>query len=102
MANKDSRIKYAIKDGGRKFYAPIWSDLGEYNILQKSVLPIGVNKVNVEITRPLSLFAYMYGTIGSDTLKDDEILVEPVDPRNPFPNGKPSDWSDDDIAWLKR
>jgi len=44
----------------------------------------------------------MYGTIGSETLKDDEVLLEPVDPRNPFPNGKPSDWSDDDIAWLKR
>ncbi|EJQ86881.1 hypothetical protein IGW_05273 [Bacillus cereus ISP3191] len=101
VANKDSRIKYAIKDGGRKFYVPIWADLGEYNILQKSVLPIGVNRVNVEITRPLNLFAYMYGTIGSQTLEDDELLLEPVDPESPFPNGQPPNWTDKDIEWLK-
>ncbi|EOO04877.1 hypothetical protein IAW_05884 [Bacillus cereus str. Schrouff] len=102
VKEKDPRIKNAIKDGKRKLYAPIWGDLGDYNIFVKSNLPIGVNKVNFEIVQPLNLYAYMYGTIGSKTLKDDEVLLEPVDPRNPFPNGKPSNWSDEDIAWLKR
>lgn len=102
VKDNDSRIKNAVKDGMRKLYAPIWADLDDYNIYIKSNLPIGANKVNFEILQPLHLYAYMYGTIGSETLKDDEILLEPVDPKNPFPNGKPAGWSDEDIAWLKR
>lgn len=102
VKDKDSRIKNALKDGKRRLYTPIWADLGEYNLLVQSNLPIGVNKVNFEVTQPFNIYAFMYGTIGSDTLKDDEILVEPVDPRNPFSNGKPLGWSDEDVAWLKR
>ncbi len=98
----DSRIKNAIKDGKRKLYVPIWADLEEYDVFVSSGAPIGANKINFEVTQPLQLYAYMYGTIGSKTLKDDELLIEPVDPKNPFSNGKPSDWSDEDIAWLKK
>ncbi|MFJ8369605.1 fusion protein (includes pXO2-28-29-30) [Bacillus cereus] len=98
----DSRIKNAIKDGKRKLYVPIWADLEEYDVFVASGAPIGANKINFEVTQPLQLYAYMYGTIGSKTLKDDELLIEPVDPKNPFSNGKPSDWSDEDIAWLKK
>ncbi|PEM46898.1 fusion protein (includes pXO2-28-29-30), partial [Bacillus wiedmannii] len=98
----DSRIKNAIKDGKRKLYVPIWADLGEYDIFVVSGAPIGANKINFEITQPLQLYAYMYGTMGSKTLKDDELLIEPVDPKNPFSNGRPSDWSDEDLAWLKK
>ncbi|AZJ24371.1 fusion protein (includes pXO2-28-29-30) (plasmid) [Bacillus wiedmannii bv. thuringiensis] len=102
VKDHDPRIKNAIKDGKRKLYVPIWADLGEYNVLTVSGIPIGANKVNFEVTQPLNLYAYMYGTIGSETLKDDEILLEPVDPKNPFSNGKPPGWSDEDVAWLKR
>ncbi|HFR4221568.1 fusion protein (includes pXO2-28-29-30) [Bacillus sp. A260] len=98
----DSRIKNAIKDGKRKLYVPIWADLEEYDVFVDSGVSIGANKINFEVTQPLQLYAYMYGTIGSKTLKDDELLIEPVDPKNPFSNGKPSDWSDEDIAWLKK
>ncbi|MGA5680894.1 fusion protein (includes pXO2-28-29-30) [Bacillus bombysepticus] len=98
----DSRIKNAIKDGKRKLYVPIWANLEEYDVFVASGVPIGANKINFEVTQPLQLYAYMYGTIGSKTLKDDELLIEPVDPKNPFSNGKPSDWSDEDIAWLKK
>ncbi|TPV39522.1 fusion protein (includes pXO2-28-29-30) [Bacillus dicomae] len=98
----DSRIKNAIKDGKRRLYVPIWADLGEYDIFVVSGAPIGANKINFEVTQPLQLYAYMYGTMGSKTLKDDELLIEPVDPNNPFSNGKPSDWSDEDLAWLKK
>ncbi|MGF9938852.1 fusion protein (includes pXO2-28-29-30) [Bacillus anthracis] len=101
VKDKDSRIKNALKDGKRKLYAPIWTDLGEYNLFIHSNLPIGANKVNFEVTQPLQLYAYMYGTMGSKTLKNDELLIEPVDPKNPFSNGKPAGWSDEDIAWLK-
>ncbi|ASL62817.1 fusion protein (includes pXO2-28-29-30) [Bacillus cereus] len=98
----DSRIKNAIKDGKRKLYVPIWANLEEYDVFVASGVPIGANKIKFEVTQPLHLYAYMYGTIGSKTLKDDELLIEPVDPKNPFSNGKPSDWSDEDIAWLKK
>lgn len=102
VKDHDPRIKNAIKDGKRKLYVPIWADLGEYNVLIASGIPIGANKVNFEATQPLNLYAYMYGTIGSKTLKDDELLLEPVDPQNPFSNGKPPGWSDEDVAWLKQ
>ncbi|MGE6592285.1 fusion protein (includes pXO2-28-29-30) [Bacillus mycoides] len=102
VKDHDPRIKNAIKDGKRKLYVPIWADLGEYNVLIASGIPIGANKVNFEVTQPLNLYAYMYGTIGSKTLKDDELLLEPVDPKNPFSNGKPPGWSDEDVAWLKQ
>ncbi|MCU5684771.1 fusion protein (includes pXO2-28-29-30) [Bacillus wiedmannii] len=101
VKDKDSRIKNALKDGKRKLYAPIWTDLGEYNLFIHSNLPIGANKVNFEVTQPLQLYAYMYGTMGSKTLKNDELLIEPVDPKNPFSNGRPAGWSDEDVAWLK-
>ncbi|PER69249.1 fusion protein (includes pXO2-28-29-30) [Bacillus cereus] len=102
VKEQDPRIKNAIKDGKRKLYVPIWADLEEYDVFVASGVPIGANKINFEVTQPLQLYAYMYGTIGSKTLKDDELLIEPVDPKNPFSNGKPSDWSDEDIAWLKK
>lgn len=102
VKDHDPRIKNAIKDGKRKLYVPIWADLGEYNVLVTSGIPIGANKVNFEVTQPLNLYAYMYGTIGSKTLEDDELLLEPVDPKNPFSNGKPSGWSDEDVAWLRQ
>lgn len=102
VKDHDPRIKNAIKDGKRKLYVPIWAELGEYNVLIASGIPIGANKVNFEVTQPLNLYAYMYGTIGSETLKDDELLLEPVDPKNPFSNGKPPGWSDEDVAWLKQ
>lgn len=57
--------------------------------------------MNVEITRPLSLFAYMHGIIGSQTLEDDELLLEPVDPESTLPNGRPPNWTDKEIEWLK-
>ncbi|WP_371410196.1 fusion protein (includes pXO2-28-29-30) [Bacillus wiedmannii] len=101
VKDKDSRIKNALKDGKRKLYAPIWTDLGEYNLFIHSNLPIGANKVNFEVMQPLQLYAYMYGTMGSKTLKNDELLIEPVDPKNPFSNGRPAGWSDEDVAWLK-
>ncbi|PFS76591.1 hypothetical protein [Bacillus cereus] len=102
VKNHDSRIKHGLKDGKRKLYAPIWAELGDYSVYLTSSEPIGVNQIDFEIANSLKLYAYMYGTIGSETIKDDELLLEPVDPKNPFPNGKPSDWSDEDIAWLKR
>ncbi|AWC30992.1 fusion protein (includes pXO2-28-29-30) (plasmid) [Bacillus cytotoxicus] len=102
VESKDSHIKFKLKDGKRKLYIPIWANLGNYDIQVNSIEPIGVNKVQFRIAHNMNVYAYMYGTIGSKTIKEDELLLEPVDPNNPFPNGKPNGWSDEDVAWLKR
>ncbi|WMX58517.1 isopeptide-forming domain-containing fimbrial protein [Peribacillus sp. R9-11] len=102
VAAKDSHITYKLKDGMRKLYTPIWSDLGNYNVSLQSIEPIGVNKVTFQVNDKLNLYAYMFGTIGSETLEDDEILIEPVDPKDPFPEGLPNGWTKNDLEWFKK
>ncbi|MGG4263781.1 hypothetical protein [Peribacillus simplex] len=101
VAANDHHITYKLKDGMRKLYTPIWSDLGNYNVFLQSIEPIGVNKVTFQVSDKLNLYAYMFGTIGSETLEDDEILIEPIDPKNPFPEGIPSGWTKSDQEWFK-
>ncbi|MBT2604951.1 hypothetical protein J7E55_18310 [Bacillus sp. ISL-53] len=102
VAAKDPHITYKLKDGMRKLYTPIWSDLGNYNVSLQSIEPIGVNEVTFQVNDKLNLYAYMFGTIGSETLEDDEILIEPVDPKDPFPEGLPSGWTKSDLEWFKK
>ncbi|WP_260288381.1 isopeptide-forming domain-containing fimbrial protein [Peribacillus aracenensis] len=102
VAANDPHITYKLKDGLRKLYAPIWSDLGNYNVSLQSIEPIGVNKVTFHVNDKLNLYAYMFGTIGSETLEDDEILIEPVDPKDPFPEGLPNGWTKSDLEWFKK
>lgn len=101
VADKDPRITNPLKDGMRKLYVPIWADLDSYNISLETIEPIGINKVTFNVKDQLTLYAYMFGTIGSDTIAEDEILIEPVDLENPFPNGLPKGWHPEDLEWLK-
>lgn len=99
----DQNIQYRLYDGGNKIYVPIWIDqLGDYSYSIKSKEPIGINKVTFIIDNTINVYAYMYGHIGSKTIKYDEILIEPVDPKNPFPNGLPEGWDTKDLDWLKK
>ncbi|WP_437834456.1 hypothetical protein ACQRXC_29415 (plasmid) [Niallia taxi] len=98
----DNRIQNELKDGGNKLYIPIWLDkLASYDVQFKSIDPVGANQVSFNIQDPINVYAYMYGYIGSDTIKEDEILIEPVDPENPFPDGLPDGWTDDDLTWFQ-
>lgn len=98
----DVRIQNNLKDGGSKLYIPIWlAELGSYDVQFKSMDPIGANQVSFNIQDSIDVYAYMYGYIGSDTIKNDEILIEPVDPEDPFPDGLPEGWSEEDITWFK-
>ncbi|TRZ39371.1 hypothetical protein CEQ21_07360 (plasmid) [Niallia circulans] len=98
----DDRIHNELKDGGNKLYIPIWLDeLGSYDVQFKSIDPVGANQVSFNIQDSINVYAYMYGYIGSDTIKKDEILIEPVDPENPFPDGLPEGWTDDDLTWFQ-
>lgn len=98
----DDRIQNELKDGGNKLYIPIWLDeLGSYDVQFKSIDPVGANQVSFNIQDSINVYAYMYGYIGSDTIKHDEIMIEPVDPENPFPDGLPEGWTEDDLTWFK-
>ncbi|MEY8742809.1 hypothetical protein AB9M62_25430 [Bacillales bacterium AN1005] len=98
----DDRIQNELKDGGNKLYIPIWLDeLGSYDVQFKSIDPIGANQISFNIQDSINIYAYMYGYIGSETIKNDEILIEPVDPENPFPDGLPEGWTDEDLTWFQ-
>ena len=98
---KDKRLKNAVRDGGNKFYTPIWAELGSYDVSYTSS-KVGVNKVTIELKDKLTLFAYMYGHMNSETKDQDEIMLTPINADDPFPNGTPDGWSQSDINWLKK
>ncbi|MEF3086917.1 thioester domain-containing protein [Bacillus altitudinis] len=99
VESKDKRIAYELVDGGRKFYSPIWSDLGNYETKIKSK-PMGVNLIKTEVTEQLELYASMYAHMDSKTKDQDEVLLKPVYAGNPFPNGLPEGWTKKDLDWV--
>lgn len=99
VASKDKRISYDLVDGGRKFYSPIWAELGKYQTKIKSK-PMGVNLIKTEVTEQLELYASMYAHMDSKTLDQDEVLLKPVYASDPFPNGLPEGWTKKDLDWV--
>ncbi|WP_313960118.1 thioester domain-containing protein [Bacillus pumilus] len=99
VESKDKRIAYELVDGGRKFYSPIWSDLGNYETKIKSK-PMGVNLIKTEVTEQLELYASMYAHMDSKTKDLDEVLLRPVYASDPFPNGLPEGWTKKDLDWV--
>ncbi|WEA41763.1 Ig-like domain-containing protein [Lysinibacillus fusiformis] len=98
----DSRIKHDLIDGGHKLYIPIWlDDIGKYDINYETTSAIGVNKVKFEISQELDIEAYLFLHMNSSTKEKDKFLIEPVNKKNSFPNGKPGDWSDNDVEWIR-
>lgn len=99
VESKDKRISYDLVDGGRKFYSPIWAELGNYETKIKSK-PMGVNLIKAEVTEQLELYASMYAHMDSKTINQDEVLLKPVYASNPFPNGLPEGWTKKDLDWV--
>nr|WP_305960857.1 MucBP domain-containing protein [Bacillus safensis] len=99
VESKDKRISYDLVDGGRKFYSPIWAELGNYETKIKSK-PMGVNLIKAEVTEQLELYASMYAHMDSKTINQDEVLLKPVYADNPFPNGLPEGWTKKDLDWV--
>ncbi|HCX52088.1 MAG TPA: hypothetical protein DG757_24420 [Bacillus sp. (in: Bacteria)] len=98
----DSRIKHGLIDGGHKLYIPIWlDDIGKYDINYETTSEIGVNKVKFEVSQILDIEAYLFLHMNSSTKEKDKFLIEPVNKKNSFPNGKPVDWSDNDVEWIR-
>ena len=99
VESKDKRISYDLVDGGRKFYSPIWAELGKYDTKIKSK-QMGVNLIKTEVTEQLELYASMYAHMDSKTIDQDEVLLKPVYADNPFPNGLPEGWTKKDLDWV--
>ncbi|QHQ75756.1 MucBP domain-containing protein [Bacillus pumilus] len=100
VEKKDKRITYDLVNGGRKFYSPIWSYIGKYDMKLKSP-PMGVNLVMVDVQQQLELYAHMYTHMDSETKEYDEVLLKPVYADDPFPNGLPEGWTKEDVEWIK-
>src|SRR5699024_7073590 len=67
--NADGRV-----DGGRKVYVPIWvNKLGDY-IYNVDTSRMGRNYVKFDIDQNVTLDAYMFGHVDSETLDDDALL----------------------------
>ena len=98
--NQDSRIQYDLIDGGRKFYLPIWARIGDYQANVESTKEIGVNKINIDIGYDINVYAHMYAHMDSETISEDAIILEPINADDPFPNGVPSGWSEEDVKEL--
>ncbi|MCM3113660.1 thioester domain-containing protein [Lederbergia lenta] len=94
----DNRIKYEVIDGGRKFYTPIWGDLGTYQLDMKNVDPLGVHKINVSMKQNLEIHAYMYGHMDSSTGKQDAIYLRPINADDP---NYPENWTAEDKRRFK-
>lgn len=101
VSNNDERLKYDVISGDRKFYLPIWSEVGTYDLFLQNTEPMGVNAINIEFTDELAIIAHMYAHYGSETLDQDEILIEPIDLDHPFPKGLPKGWTQNDLDWLQ-
>ena len=64
--------------GGRKVYVPIWTNsLGtfDYNFTTNR---LGRNYVMYDLDQDVTVDAYMFGHIDSDTLSDDALMIEPA------------------------
>ncbi|EGP4894700.1 hypothetical protein FI615_002220 [Enterococcus faecium] len=101
VTSKDSHLKHETVDGGRKFYVPIWADLGDYATTVTSDRKIGIHEISIKVKDSLPVKAYMYGTYESKTIKDDEIVFCPLDSNHPFTAGVPENFTEEDIEWVK-
>lgn len=101
VADKDKRITRELRAGGRKFYVPIWMDLGDYEVDSQTTQPIGVDEIQVIIKNTLPIKAYMFGTYGSKTIADDELVFSPANSQHPFDAGIPENFTEQDVQWFK-
>lgn len=96
---KDKRIKYGLRDGGNKFYLPIWMDLGKYDTTTATG-KLGTHAIQVNWKDQVNVEAFMYVAMDSKTKAKDEILLKPINADDPFPEGLPKGWSKADVKWL--
>ncbi|WP_382549261.1 thioester domain-containing protein [Streptomyces sp. NPDC057131] len=99
VTNKDSNITRELRDGGNKFYLPIWNDLGTFDVFYQSS-EVGANKVKLQVEDKIEVFAHMLVHMDSPTVEQDAILLMPVNGDDPFPEGLPEGWTQSDVDWI--
>uniref|UniRef100_UPI003F491337 thioester domain-containing protein n=1 Tax=Niallia taxi TaxID=2499688 RepID=UPI003F491337 len=99
VANKGSNITRELRDGGNKFYLPIWNDLGTFDVSYQST-EVGANKVKLQVEDKIEVFAHMLVHMDSETIEQDAILLMPVNGDDPFPEGLPYGWTQSDVDWI--
>lgn len=102
VRKKDKRIKHELINGERKFYLPIWGDIGDYKFTVESTKVIGVNQVSFVVNHNLNVYAHMIAHMDSKTIKEDAVLMKPISLDNPFPEGLPKGWTNKDEQWIKK
>ncbi|GEM05690.1 hypothetical protein HMI01_26780 [Halolactibacillus miurensis] len=106
VAANDSRIEKEIISGDRKFYLPIWGYVGKYDFNVASDEKIGINQIAVNIDYTLDVVGHMYLHMDSPTKDKDAIHFEPINKDDPFPNGVPNNWTDEEVeafySWLEK
>lgn len=76
---KAGQIKGTAVDAGNQLYVPVWiSDLGTYTMTFENKTPLGINAINFKINSTVDVTAYMFAYEKSRTIKNDELLIEPV------------------------
>ncbi|WP_139193237.1 MucBP domain-containing protein [Terribacillus saccharophilus] len=95
----DSDIEHDLKEGGDKFYSPIWAEITDYDVQYKTN-KMGANKMTVELSDNWNIYAQMIATMDSKTIDKDAILWIPVNKEDPFPNGNKR-FTKEDIEWIK-
>ena len=94
--NQHPSLINELRNGYRRFYIPIWHDLGvyEFNYISNE---IGRNLISFDMIQEIDVFAFMYAWIGSPTIEDDALLMVPVFSCTVNPPG----WTDEMIEWLR-
>ncbi len=100
--NKYSKIKSIsnLKDGGHKFYLPIWLKVGQYSNYELKSNTIGRNNIQIDVKANIDAYAQMISTLDSTTKKHDELLIQPVLPTTGNADKKAFGLSDSDWNWL--
>jgi hypothetical protein len=97
----DSDIEHELKEGGDKFYSPIWAEITDYDVQYKTN-KMGANKMTVELSDNWNIYAQMIATMDSKTIDKDAILWIPVNKEDPFPDGDlPHGFTEEDVEWIK-
>ena len=94
----DENLERPTVYGKRKFYIPIWHDLGKSDFKVTSTAKIGINEVSIEMNQEIDVYAYMYATINSKTQTNDELLLQPIYPDKQKVEG----WTAKEQEWLKK
>jgi hypothetical protein len=100
VAANDPALENETRDGGNKFYSPIWAEIRDYD-LQYQTNKMGANKVTYELSDNWNIYAQMIATMDSKTIEDDAILFIPIDKEDPFPNGLPFGFTQADVDWIQ-